>query len=158
MSISKNILKCPKLNFWEDLINGLLDKNKQVVLLGTKDDEDLIKSILKNEKIKNNPNFINYYNQTKNIMEMAYIMQKSASVICVDSAPLHVAVCVKAKIYAIFGPTNEIKLVPKENNIEIIKNNIECRPCLWHKNTCNCKESNCLNINHNLILDKINWF
>ena len=110
----------------------------------------------RNEKIKNNPNFINYYNQTKNIMEMAYIMQKSASVICVDSAPLHVAVCVKAKIYAIFGPTNEIKLVPKENNIEIIKNNIECRPCLCHKNTCNCKESNCLNINHNLILDKIN--
>ncbi|MBQ8635546.1 glycosyltransferase family 9 protein [bacterium] len=156
MSISKNILKCPNIDFWLNLINGLLAKNKQVVLLGTKDDKDLIEEILKNENIKNNPNFINYYNQTKNIMEMAYIMQNSECVICVDSAPLHVAVCVKAKIFAIFGPTNEIKLTPKENNIQIIKNEIDCRPCLWHKNTCNCLESSCLNINHNLILDKIN--
>ena len=48
MSISKNIFKCPKIDFWKDLILGLLAKNKQVVLLGTNDDKDLINEILKN--------------------------------------------------------------------------------------------------------------
>ena len=158
MSISKNILKCPKLNFWEGLIQGLLKKDKKVVLLGTKDDKDLIEEILKNDNISQNPNFINYFGKTKNIMEMAYIMQNSEAVICVDSAPLHVAVGVKAKIFAIFGPTNETKLVPKRDNIEIITSNSPCRPCLWHLRTQNCQKSECLNIDFNSILDKINWF
>lgn len=156
MSISKNILKCPDLNFWENLIKGLLKKNKQIVLLGTNDDKNLIEEILKITEISNNPNFINYYGKTKNIMEMAFIMKNSASVICVDSAPLHVAVCVKANIFAIFGPTNEVKLVPQKDNITIIQNNCSCRPCLWHKRMNNCNNSECLNIDHNLILDKIN--
>ena len=156
MSISKNIFKCPDVSFWKNLIVGLLAKNKQVVLLGTNDDKDLIEEILKIKEINENPNFINYFKKTKNIMEMAFVMKNAASVICVDSAPLHVAVCVKAKIYAVFGPTNDLKLVPNCENIEIIKNDIECRPCLWHKRVCNCEESKCLNIDFNLILDKIN--
>ena len=159
MSISKNILKCPNIDFWKNLILGLLKKGKQIILLGTKDDKDLIEEILKIEEISKNHNFKNYYNKTKNIMEMAFIMKNSHSVICVDSAPLHVAVCAKAKIFAIFGPTNELKLVPQNENIEIIKNEkCDCRPCLWHKRMKNCKNSICLNIDYNRILDKINWF
>lgn len=156
MSISKNILKCPNVSFWKNLILGLLNKDKQVVLLGTKDDKDLIEEILKIKEIKENKNFINFYNKTKNIMEMAYIMKNSSCVICVDSAPLHVAVCVRAKIFAIFGPTNEEKLIPKSENIILIKNDVSCRPCLWHKRMFNCEDSKCLNIDYNLILDKIN--
>ena len=156
MSISKNILKCPKISFWKDLILGLLEKGQKVLLLGTNDDKDLIEEILKIEKIKNNPNFINYFNKTKNIKEMAYLMKFSKAVVCVDSAPLHVAVSVGAKIFAIFGPTNEEKLVPKEENIEIIKADCSCRPCLWHKRSENCEKSDCLNINPCLIIDKIN--
>lgn len=156
MSITKNIIKCPEYDFWKNLITGLLKKGKKTVLLGTKDDKDLIEEILQNEEIKNNSNFINYYNKTKNIMEMAFIMKNSNCVICVDSAPLHVAVATESKIFAIFGPTNELKLVPQKENIEVIKNNIPCRPCLWHKRMQNCQNSECLNIDFNLILDKIN--
>ena len=47
MSIQKNIFKCPKIDFWNELILGLLNKNKKVVLLGTNDDKDLIEEILK---------------------------------------------------------------------------------------------------------------
>ena len=158
MSISKNIYKCPKIDFWKNLIQGLLEKGKQVILLGTNDDKDLIEEILKIEEIKNNPNFVNYFNKTKNIMEMAFIMKNSSQVICVDSAPLHVAIGVNANTIAIFGPTNELKLVPQKENVKIITNNTNCRPCLWHKRTFNCNKSKCLNINHQLILDKINWF
>ena len=88
-------------------------------------------------------------------MDMAFIMKKASCVICVDSAPLHVAIGVGAKTFAIFAPTNEIKLVPKKDNIEIITNPISCRPCLWHKRAFNCEQSECLNIDYNLILNKI---
>lgn len=156
MSISKNIFKCPDEDFWTHLIKGILNKNKKIILLGTKDDKDLIEKILKNKEIADNPYFINYFNKTKNIMEMASIMKNSDCVICVDSAPLHVAVGVGAKIYAIFGPTNDKKLVPEDSQITVIKNSLPCRPCLWHKRKENCKESDCLKINYNEILDKIN--
>jgi len=156
MSISKGIIKCPNINFWNNLIEGLLNKNQKVVLLGGKDDKDLIEQILKNNNIVNNSNFINYYNKTQNIAHMAYIMKNAKCVICVDSAPMHVAIALKAKTFAIFGPTNELKLIPKTDYIEVIKNNAECRPCLWHKLNKNCNKSECLNIDYNLILDKIN--
>lgn len=158
MSISKNILKCPDKNFWISLIKGLLAKNKQIVLLGTKDDEDLINIILKENEIIENSNFINYFKKTTSLMHMAFVMKNAQSVICADSAPLHVALCTGVKTYAIFGPTNEVKLVPNDSNIEVIKNDVLCRPCLWHKRACNCSESSCLNIDYNLILSKINWF
>lgn len=156
MSILKSIFKCPKKDFWIELIKGILSKNKQLVLLGTNDDKDLIEEILKDSEITSNPNFVNYFKKTKNIMEMAFIMKNAKYVICVDSAPLHVAVCTKAHTFAIFAPTNEEKLIPKRENIELITNNVSCRPCLWHKRNCNCETSECLNINPNLILDKIN--
>jgi len=155
MSIMKNILKCPPADFWRELISGLLKNNQKVMILGTYDDKDLIEEILNFEEIKNNPNFINFYNQTKNIKHMAYIMKAAKCVICADSAPLHVAVGVGAKIFAIFGPTNEQKLVPKDKNINVITASCPCRPCLWHKRSRNCEESKCLNINPNLIIDKI---
>ena len=158
MSISKNILKCPKLPFWNGLIEGLLNKNKTIVLLGTNDDKDLINEILKNENIRNHSNFKNYFNKTKSIMEMAFLMKNAQYVICVDSAPLHVAVCTNANTFAIFGPTNEKKLVPQRDNLKVISNNTNCRPCLWHKRMNNCENSDCLNIDYKLILDKINWF
>ncbi len=156
MSVKKHIFKSPKLDFWSRLIEGLLEKGKNVVLLGTYDDKDLIEEILKNEKILNSPNFFNYYGKTKNIKEMAQIMKSAQCVICADSAPMHVAIAVSEKVYAVFAPTNELKLTPKSENIKIIQNDIACRPCLWDKRTKNCEHSKCLDIDCNLILNEIN--
>ena len=63
MSIRKNILKCPNLDFWKNLITELLEKGEKVVLFGTRDDEDLISKIIADEKISSNQNFINYFNK-----------------------------------------------------------------------------------------------
>ncbi|MBQ8475859.1 glycosyltransferase family 9 protein, partial [bacterium] len=156
MSIIKNIIKCPDEAFWHGLIKALLNKGKKVLLLGGRDDKELIDKIVSDSEISQNKNFINYFNKTKNIMDMASVMKKANCVICVDSAPLHVAVAVGVRVFAIFGPTNEEKLVPKRDNITIIKNDIPCRPCLWHKRSTNCETSGCLEIDYNLISDKIN--
>lgn len=144
MSVRKNILKCPKTSFWILLIKELLNKGEKVALAGGPDDEDVVSKILENEEIRNNPNFYSLFMKTKNLYEMAGLIKKSKEMICCDSAPLHLGVALGAKIYVLFGPTNEEKLVPKSDNITVIKKDIECRPCLWHKRAENCDNSDCI--------------
>lgn len=147
MSIEKNIFKCPDTAFWLDVIKGVLNKGKKLVLLGGPDDKNIVENILSYEEIKNNPNFINFYGKTKNLSDLKNILSASDALICADSAPLHIAIGLNIKTVAIFGPTNETKLVPKRDNIKVIVNKkIDCRPCLWHKRMVNCNQSYCLNI------------
>lgn len=155
MSIKKNILKCPDLSFWKNLITALLEKGEKTVLFGTRDDEELISKIIEDEKISSNKNFVNYFNKTKSLLDMANMFKRAKCVICVDSAPMHVAVGVNARTLAIFGPTNEKKLLPENEKFCVIKNNIPCRPCLWHKRAQNCEESGCLKIDYKEIISKI---
>ncbi len=156
MSILKGIFKTPDIIFWDNLILELLNKGKIVALFGTKDDSDLIDEILKNENILNHKNFINYYNKTKNLLELANIFSQSEANIVADSAPLHISVGVHAKTFAIFGPTNEHKLIPVSDKFIVIKNqDVPCRPCLWHNRAQNCTHSQCLKIDYKQITDMI---
>lgn len=144
MSVKKNILKCPDVSFWVDLIKGLLIKGKKVILAGGPDDTETVSKILENEEIKSHSNFYSMFNKTKNLYEMAGLIKKSKTMICCDSAPLHLGVSLKKEIIVLFGPTNEKKLVPVVENIKVISKNINCRPCLWHKRLTNCENSCCL--------------
>ena len=106
--------------------------------------------------IENNPNFINYFGKTKNLRDLMNVLSFADTLICADSAPLHIGVGLNLNIVAIFGPTNEEKLVPKKENIKVITNKeIDCRPCLWHKRKINCNQSHCLNINVSDVLNAI---
>jgi len=156
MSIEKNIFKCPDINFWLNVIKGILNKGQKLVLLGGPDDKDIIEKILGCDEIKNNSNFINFYGKTKNLYDLKNILSYAKTLICADSAPLHIGVGLNINIIAIFGPTNEEKLVPKKDNIKVIVNKkIDCRPCLWHKRMVNCNQSNCLNIDVSDVLNNI---
>lgn len=144
MSIRKNIFKCPKTKFWIDLIKKILDKNETVLLAGGPDDEETINRILEDDAISKNPKFHSMFGKTKNLYEIAGLIKKSKRMICCDSAPLHIGVSLNANIIAIFGPTNEVKLVPDKENIIVVVKKTNCRPCLWHKRLTNCETSACL--------------
>ena len=147
MSIDKNIFKCPDTAFWHSVIKGVLQKGKKLVLFGGPDDKEIIEKILEDKEVSGNANFINYFGKTKNLRDLMNIMSFADTLICADSAPLHIGVGLNLNVVAIFGPTNEEKLVPKKDNIKVIVNKkIDCRPCLWHKRTVNCNQSQCLNI------------
>ena len=156
MSINKGIYKCPESSFWIDVIKGVLNKGKKLLLLGGPDDAAIIGKILECTEIASNPDFINFYGKTKNLRELMNVLSKADTLICADSAPLHIGVGLDLNIIAIFGPTNEEKLVPKKDNIKVIKNKkIECRPCLWHKRQVNCEQSFCLDIKTSDVLECI---
>ena len=146
ISIQKDIIKSFNSKEWADLIKLLLKAGKNVYLAGGPDDVECIKGIreaLKNEDLTN---FIDMFGKTKNIFDLVELIKKSETLICSDSAPMHIGVATNTKTIAVFGPTDDETLLPKSDKFIALKNNVNCRPCLWAKRQTTCKTLDCLKI------------
>ena len=152
ISISKKIVKSIDAKKWTELIIKLLEKGKKVFLSGGPDDEETILKIREGLIEADLTNFVDMYEKTNNIYDLAELIKKTEILICSDSAPMHIGVATDTKTIAIFGPTDEKKLIPESEKFIAIKNTVECRPCLWEKRHTTCEELNCLNINTNDII------
>ena len=153
MSIQKNIIKSYGNDKWAELVEMVLQKGERVFLAGGPDDKECIEEILEHLKGKDYPNFNNFYGKTKSLKELASVMAGAKAVICCDSAPMHTAIAVNAKTIALFGPTDEKKLVPEKDNVFVVKSKCFCRPCLWDKRQTSCPAKDCLKIDNNDILN-----
>ncbi len=153
MSVQKGMIKTVGAEIWADTINSLLEQGKKVILAGGPDDEECINTILKNTIPS--PLFTNYYGKTKSLKDLAELIGKAEKFICSDSAPLHVAVAIGTETYAIFGPTDDKKLIPP--NVTAIKANDKCqlKPCLWERRQTTCENLDCLKITAQDILKYI---
>lgn len=146
MSVMKNMVKTWSPEIWAELVKKVIDTGKKVYLIGGPDDKECIEKIV--EIIGTPENFINLYGTTKNIMDLARLTKRAEVLICSDSAPMHIGVGVGTKTLALFGPTDEKKLIPNNEKFIAIKNtNCDCRPCLWDKRQTTCEGLECLNIN-----------
>ena len=61
---------------------------------------------------------------------------------------MHIAVALKTRVYPIFGPTDDKRLVPDTEYVKPIKINDGCplKPCLWERHQTTCSELSCLKI------------
>lgn len=144
MSVVKNMVKTWTPEIWAELIKKILGTGKKVYLIGGPDDKECIEKIV---EITGSPeNFENLFGTTKNIMDLARLTKRAEVLICSDSAPMHIGVGVGTKTLALFGPTDEKKLIPNNEKYVAIKNNCECRPCLWDKRQTTCETLDCLKI------------
>ena len=151
LSIKKGIIKFWAVDNWASFIKKLLSSGKYTVILtGGPDDKEIFPELKqKISEVDFDRNcLVDLTDKSCSIEEFAYIVKISDVLVCVDSAPMHIAVGLKKPVIALFGPTDENKLLPKGNPlfIAIKNNNIECRPCLWDKRQTSCKAKNCLNI------------
>ncbi len=153
MSVSKKIQKTITAEKWAELIKKLCEAGKNVYLAGGPDDAVCIEKIREELKNSNLPNFTDIFGKTKNIFDLVKLIKQSEVLICSDSAPMHIGVAVNTKTIAIFGPTDDKKLLPDSDNFIAIKNNAECRPCLWHKRQETCDKLICLDIDLNSIIN-----
>lgn len=153
MSVQKGMIKTIGPKTWAETINLLLQAGKKVLLAGGPDDNECITSILK--LINPNENFENLYGKTKNMRELAELIGKAEVFLCSDSAPLHVAVAMGTKTFAIFGPTDDKKLIPP--SVTPIKANDNCplKPCLWERRQTTCQSLDCLKITAEDIVDTL---
>lgn len=156
MSVSKKIVKTITAEKWAELIKKLCELGKNVYLAGGPDDTVCIEKIREQLKNSNLPNFTDMFGKTKNIFDLVKLIKQSEVLICSDSAPMHIGVATNTKTIAIFGPTDDKKLLPESDNFIAIKNNSDCRPCLWHKRQETCENLKCLDIDLTKIIECIN--
>lgn len=155
ISIIKNITKTFSAQKWAEIIKMLLKAGKNVYLAGGPDDTECIEAIREELKNEDLTNFTDMFGKTKNIFELVKLIKKSEVMICSDSAPMHIGIATETKTIAIFGPTDDETLIPKSDKIIPLKNNVDCRPCLWAKRQTTCDNLKCLDIDINQILNLI---
>ncbi len=156
MSRKKAIIKTFDGKKWAQIIDKLLLSGKKVILAGGPDDKQVYNEIILNLKNLDNDNFIDTFGKTKNIMDLATLINNSETLCCSDSAPMHIGVALNKRIIALFGPTDENKLIPNKENFIVIKNNnCPCRPCLWDKRQTTCEKLTCLEISAETFLNII---
>ncbi len=140
LAIKKGIIKTWAADNWTDLIKHLLLKqNVQVVLAGGPDDDEIISTILDKLKASNvsltdTNNFVLVYGKTKNIADLAALIESCQLLICLDSAPMHIGVALNKSLIAMFGPTDPKKLLPKNNRFIVINLPIEASAILQKVN------------------------
>jgi len=160
LSISLGMIKTISAEKWASVIDLLIESGKRVILTGGPDDKDCVVAIQAHLKNINNPNFVDYFGKTKNLLELAKLIASCEKFVCSDSAPLHIAVALGVKTYVVFGPTDYNKLIPKTDSVIPLTANDKCdlKPCLWEKRQITCENLACLEIDStemaNVILNK----
>ena len=154
ISIEKGMIKTITADKWSKVIELLADEGKKVMLAGGPDDDECIKTIVKNVSPEK---FENLYGTTKNLEDLAKLISAAEIFLCSDSAPLHIAVGLGVKTFAIFGSTDDKKLIPPNGNVTPIKADCNCElmPCLWEKRQTTCEKLDCLNIAPEKIVNTI---
>ncbi len=151
LSVEKGMTKTVSAQVWKEIIDLLAQSGKKVMLVGGPDDEEIIRAIGEGD-------FENLYGTTKNLRELAELIAKCEKFVCSDSAPLHVGVALGVKTYAIFGPTDDKKLIPGvKERVVAIKTDCDCsiHPCLWEHRQTTCESLDCLKIMPQDAVDKI---
>lgn len=145
ISIQKNILKGWPAPAWAELIRQL-GQDGQVFLCGGPDDEATVREILA-QLGEDPPHFTNLYGQTRNLRQLAALIAEADLLLCVDSSPMHIGVGYQRPLVAMFGPTDEKKLLPAEPRFAAIaRNELDCRPCLWDVRQVSCEKPVCLDV------------
>jgi lipopolysaccharide heptosyltransferase II len=143
LSKQKNIIKTWEPIKWTKLIDELLKKNIKVILAGGPDDEEDVNFIRKHIKDPGN-DFVDAFGETKNLDQLGALIKHCDLLVCVDSAPMNVGVGIDVPLVAIFGPTNEKKILPPDEKFMAVRINLDCTPCLWDNRQTTCEALTCL--------------
>ena len=153
MSIKKGIIKTVPAQTWAKVLKLLVEQGKHVILTGGPDDKECIDIIKKECGTFDYDDYTK--GQIKSLKDLAELIGKSEKFLCSDSAPLHVAVAMNTRTYAIFGSTDENKLIPQADFVTAIKSKKHCplAPCLWERRQTSCAELTCLDISAEEIVE-----
>jgi ADP-heptose:LPS heptosyltransferase len=123
LAIQKGIIKTWSSKNWSELIKRFLSMDCEVLLCGGPDDDATVASIIEQlGSLSDNASglFVNAYGKTKSITELAALMELSDLVVCVDSAPMHIAAALQKRLIALFGPTDPKKLLLESDRVVAI--------------------------------------
>ncbi|MBU6452659.1 MAG: glycosyltransferase family 9 protein [Cyanobacteria bacterium REEB67] len=128
MAVQKGIIKTWPSQNWLALIEKLaacktLPFELRIILAGGPDDKEVIAALeaeLDKSATGRPANFESFAGKTRGLSDLAALMEAAEVVICVDSAPMHMAVGLDKKTVALFGPTDPAKLIPDSPRYSVL--------------------------------------
>ncbi|MBU1706752.1 lipopolysaccharide heptosyltransferase II [bacterium] len=110
---------------WVDLARSLLNKDFQVLFLGSADEQSLIRTLA--DEIGDERVF-SFTDLT--FIEAAVLTKSARCLVSNDSGTMHLAAAVQTPVVALFGPTvEEFGFFPFRANAEVLHKELYCRPC-----------------------------
>ena len=120
LAVEKGIIKTWSTDNWLSLISKMQESAElQVILAGGPDDQVIIEEL--SARVSPNAHFISAIGQTKSLADLAALIHLCDLLVCVDSAPMHLAVSLKKPLVALFGPTDERKLLPAHKMFKALR-------------------------------------
>lgn len=114
LALIKGLNKTWSSENWSKFAEALAkEPGVDVILAGGPDDKDAIAEIT--SLLKPGSKVISTYGQTKSLRDLVGLIDICDVIVCVDSAPMHIAVALGKPVVALFGPTDEAKLLPADN-------------------------------------------
>lgn len=114
LALEKGIIKVWAPEQWAQLIPMLIkQKHVRVILAGGPDDAEAIQQIQTHLQLDQQieSSFLNAFGKTASLADLVALIELSDLLICVDSAPMHLAVGRNKPLVALFGPTDPAKLL-----------------------------------------------
>jgi heptosyltransferase III len=120
--------KCLPISLMRSLAEALIARGERLIFTSGKDPQELL---MVDEIVRGLPRTACYsLAGVLSLKELGALIQRSKTLICVDSLPLHIASALKAPVLAFFGPTSEVTWGPWRNpHARILTERISCRPC-----------------------------
>ena len=113
--------------------DGLIERhNCEVLLTGEVGESEIINEVLGAMKSRAHSAV-----GSTTVLQAGALMERASLVITNDSASLHIACAVGAKVLAIFGPTDHLKYGPTGKDDLVIRRRLFCTPC----EKANCRYS-----------------
>lgn len=136
--IAGNELKTWKLEGFRQVMEKLLQENgEDIFLIGGDRERSMIESLC-----EVNPSRVRNLAGMTTLRELAFLIDKSSLLLSNDSSAMHMGFELRARVVAIFGPTNPAKAAQKGPTFRVVTNPIFCVPC--DKPRCRFERRACL--------------
>ncbi|MCB9251026.1 MAG: glycosyltransferase family 9 protein [Flavobacteriales bacterium] len=127
-------------NRFAQLISEIHRKFKiEIVIVGTKEEKEVINSI---EKMTNAT--VHKCVSEFNLLELAYLCERSELYIGNESGPLHIAAVMDTPLIGLYGPGVKDVFYPIGKSSHVLHNILDCNPCDQEK--CVRPESPCIEL------------
>lgn len=122
------------LEHWKELMGRLLSRRPEsLVILGTKDEKELLNPLLEGWNLEQSNRVLNLVGET-DVPLLAAVLSKARLLVTNDSGPMHLAVAAGTPVVALFGSTSPQWTGPFGKGHSVVSMNLECSPCF--QKTC----------------------
>lgn len=140
---AKNVARDQPLKRWPlqsyvELATALISRDCGVLMVGSSSDDWVKEPFTK-------LNVIDLVGRT-NILELLGVFVKCDAIVTHDSGPMHLAALARARLVALFGPTDPAAFAPRESNVKVLWGgaDLTCRPCYDGLQYAKCQNNQCM--------------